>query len=524
MIRLTAWRAPLGLYALALVAGALAASRVAFPPTEVSAYVVAAARNLVDGRGLISDTLWSYASGPLVVPRAAFDLWQPLPGLLAALTMAVLGPSLAAAQFGSVLLGATIAPLTWWVAAESAGRDGLEGRRAATVALGAGLVAVVFGPFLVAMAGPDSAVPFTVFSLAACAVMPRALGAGRGAGVLLGGLLGLAYLSRQEAVWLGLAYLLLVPRAQGVRVVWRAVRWPILAGAAVVLPWLIRNALTFEGGFLRQVLENAWFTRNEDVFAYLGRPTLGAFLAQGPGGILGHIAAGLAHDLLDVLLVPGAPVGLLGLLALVALRRSPALRETGPLRALVLAGAVTFFVTGLVFPVATLWGTYGHSAGPALVALIVLSALGVDRVVARAAQWRGWARDNAWLAPLATLAVVLPAAVLSVALTAAGAGAEQRRADALRAAVGHPDTPVITDHPMWVAAALGARAIALPDEPPANVAILSRAFGAEWLLVLDERGRYPRALLGADQRCFEPQPLAGVTDARLFRILPGCLP
>ena len=483
------------------------------------------ARNVVEGRGPVSDVIWSYAAGPYVLPRPAFDLWQPLPGFLAALPMAVAGPSFAAAQAAFVALGAAVAPLTWWIARDAAARDGLAGRRAARVATGAGIVAAIFGPFLVAAAGPDSTVPFTVFAVAACAVMPRALDGRRGAGLTLGLLLGLAYLSRQESIWLGLAYVvLLLGRDGGIRAAWQGLRWPMVAGALLVVPWLVRNALAFEDGLIRQTLENAWFTRSEDVFAYLDRPSLATFLAQGPGGILAHVAGGFAHQVIDVLLVPAFPVGLVGLVALVGLRRTPALRETSPLRALVVSGAITFLVTGVVFPVATLWGTFQHASGPLLVALIVFTALGLDGLVARIRRLRGWSRENAWLAPLATLALTVPIAALAVTLTAAGAAREERRMEAVAAAVGRLDGPLITDHPMWVADALGVPALALPDEPPANIARLAREFGAGWLLVLDERGRYPGMLLDAASPCLVEEPLASVDGAHLLRIVPGCTP
>jgi hypothetical protein len=484
MSRGRAWRAPLSLYGLALIAGSIAASRISFPPTEVSAYVLGVARNLVAGRGLVSDAVWNYASGPFVLPRPAFDIWQPLPGFLAALPMTLAGPSFTAAQAGSVLLGAAIAPLTWWIARDAASRNGLAGARAIWVALGAGGVAAVFGPFLTAMAGPDSFVPFTVFALAACALMPTAIDGGRGAGIALGLALGLAYLSRQEAIFFGLAYLAMAAaRREGLAA---ALRWPVVVGAVVVLPWIVRNALTFQGG-LRQTLENAWLTDNDQIFAFLDRPSAATFLAQGPATILGHVAAALVHDLVDVLLVPGAPIGIVGLIAVVALRRTPALVEASPLRPLLVAGVTTFLVASIAFPVATLWGTYAHAAGPALVGLIVASGLGLDAALARLRSWRGWARENAWLAPLATLASSIPVAVLSVALLAAGTAAEARRMDALREALPTLDGPVITDHPMWVSIALGVPTLARPHEPDLARQSLAAAFDVHWLLLLDDR-------------------------------------
>ena len=47
------------------------------------------ARNLVEGRGLVSDALWSYGTPPLVFPRPAFEVWLPLPSLLFAIPMAL---------------------------------------------------------------------------------------------------------------------------------------------------------------------------------------------------------------------------------------------------------------------------------------------------------------------------------------------------------------------------------------------------------------------------------------------------
>ena len=151
-------------------------------------------------------------------------------------------------------------------------------------------------------------------------------------------------------------------------------------------------------------------------------------------------------------------------------------------------------MTSVVFPVATQWGTYQHAVGPTLVALVVLAMLGLDAFVAWVGRRRHWSRENAWLAPLAMLVLVLPLAVLFVRLTGAGTEREMARqavvAGALSGAV-PPGDLVITDHPMWVAEATGLRTAALPDEPVAAVTELADRLDAGWLLVLDERGDYP---------------------------------
>jgi hypothetical protein len=239
-----------------------------------------------------------------------------------------------------------------------------------------------------------------------------------------------------------------------------------------------------------------------------------------------RVLEGLRHDLVDVLLVPAAPVGLVGLIALVALWRTPGLQTASPLRALVVAGLLTFLFTSIAFPVATRWGTYQHAAGPSLVALIVLAMLGLDALVARIGRWRGWSRDNAWLAPLAMLVLVLPLAALFVGLTSAASERELTRQAIVASALAEvvsPDALVITDHPMWLSQATGLRTAALPAESPAAVAELASALGAGWLLTLDRRGDYPDALLAAPSPCFMPVPLAA-PDAVLWRFEAGCRP
>ena len=95
MSRREASSSALVLFAIALVARAATASLVVFPKPEDTAYYVGVARNLVEGRGLVSDALWSYQTPPLVFPRPAFEVWLPLPTFLAAIPMALLGATFA---------------------------------------------------------------------------------------------------------------------------------------------------------------------------------------------------------------------------------------------------------------------------------------------------------------------------------------------------------------------------------------------------------------------------------------------
>ena len=128
MSRREAWLAALGIFIVALLARALADAGTVFPRPEDSAYYVGVARNLAEGRGLVSDALWSYGTPPLVFPRPAFEVWLPLPSLLAAVPLALFGGpapipllnALRSAQLVTVVLGAVLAVLAWRLAADVA--------------------------------------------------------------------------------------------------------------------------------------------------------------------------------------------------------------------------------------------------------------------------------------------------------------------------------------------------------------------------------------------------------------------
>jgi hypothetical protein len=545
-----AWLVPLGLFLLALVVRLAVIPLVAFAPTEGSQYYVGVAANLVGGQGLVSDAVWSYATPPQVVPKPAFELWLPMATLVAALPMALMGATLAAAQAGMALLGAAVAPLAWFAGREAAAVSGLDARRVRAVAITSGLVAAVLAPFVTAVAGPDSTTPFLVFGTLAAVVAPRALPSRTSATARpwlaplgFGIALGLAYLARQEAIWIALAWLFLLAidlrRSRPGRVLRRGVRalWPVAVGGLLVVgPWLIRNVVDLGGPLPGQAVENLWLRRNEDIFAWLDRPTAAGYLGRGAGALLGDRVDAVIHQLVSVLVTPAFPVGLLGLVAIGALRRSPALRGPTTLAMLLLSGGLMFVATALLFPVATRWGTFLHSAGPLLVGLIVATALAGDAVMARISVRRAWGQVNVVLVPIALLAVTVPLLALQLLIVSRQADALGARfaATAIHLAsltgVGADEEagrPVyLTDHPMWLAETTGAFAIALPDEPLPSVADLARTFGVAWIVLFDEDGRYPSELLAPDAAyCLteDPRPIGPADDpVVLARIAPEC--
>jgi len=530
--RREAWLTIAAVFGLALVVRIVAAASLAFPIPEDTAYYAGVARNLAEGRGLVSDALWSYQTPPLEVPRAAFEVWLPLPSLLAALPVSLAGGEnwFRASQAVSVVVSAMVVALAWRLAADVATELRLPVGRARTLAAGTGLTCSFLGPLVLYGMLPDSTALFAALTLGSCLLMTR-LAARPPEKALdrrllgLGLLIGLAALTRSEAIWLGLAWAIMAwlwVRAPAAldrpsrrrRLVLIAV--PAAAAAAVFAPWAVRDWLAFGTPLPGQALANALSIEPTDIFAYQDRPTLARYLAEGPAALLGMRVSGTLHNLFAVLILPGFPIGLIGLLAL------PRCWRLAALRPLLLVFGLTFAVTSLVFPVSTTWGTFLHAAGAVYVLLAVSCLVILDAFIAWLHRLRHWWRPVAWLGPALTTAVALPLMLISVTALGQEAVEVRDRYEALPAALqqaGAPlpdNAPVITDNPIWLAEATGVTAIALPEESPQAVLALADRFGATLLVVEDDGRRLWPGILadgGPSAVCFAEIPLTGMPAA-----------
>lgn len=520
---------------------ALFAAQIVFPRPEDSAYYVGVARNLVEGRGLVSDALWSYQTPPLIIPpRAAFEVWLPLPTFLAAIPMALFGATFKAAQVSSVLAGAVVPVLAWRLAADIAVERHLPTGRARSLALGAGLTTAVYLPLVLGSAVPDSTALFTALVLGACLLMTRIALDPLGARVTdprligLGVLLGLSALTRNEAVWLAL--------------IWAAIAWfgtsapaavrrrmiGIVAVVALVVfaPWAYRDFTVFGTPLPGQAAANALYLSGYDIFAWKDPPTLSRYLAQGPGWLVQIRIVGTGHNLFNVLVFLGIPISVIGLLALPWQGRGFALRP------LLWISLITFWVASLLFPAATQWGTFLHGAGPVHVLLVLSALLALDAAIAWLGSRRGWTRPVAWLGPALGIfgSMLFSVALLPVYGSESAQTASRYEELGVRmAAIGRPldasAGPVITNFPIWLAETQRIPTLALPDEPPPNVVDLAHFFpGTHLLILVDAQGTHWPADLtngapGAD--CFHelnlgPRRSAGhdpLADTRVFEIV-----
>lgn len=527
MSRREAWLSALGIFALALAVRAGAARTVPFPVPEDTAYYVSVARNLVQGRGLVSDALWSYQTPPLEFPRPAFEVWLPLPTFLMAVPMALFGATPASAQVASVVVSALVPVLAWRIAADVADELDLPVGRARTLAVGSGVVASIYGSLVLYGALPDSTATFTVLALGACLVMVRLLrrppSGWRDARLLgLGFLIGLAALARNEALWVGLVW------------AWLAWRWiagsgtdrlrlivaPAVVAILIYLPWAIRDWAVFGNPLPGQAAANALSVTGSDIFAWQDPPTVTRYLAQGIGSLATMRVDGFVHNLVTVLLVPAFPIGPIGLVALPWAGRARALRP------LLVLSLLTFWVTTLVFPVATTWGTFLHAAGPVHVLLLVSCLVALDGALARIGRFRGWTRPTAWLGPALAAGIAFPILVLTMSSIGSLARDTQARYAALPEALAAAGVPleakgaVVTDFPIWYATALQRPALALPEESPASVLSLAHRFDAGLVIVQDDGTRHLPGELAAGApgaTCFREVPLPVASGSPLAK-------
>jgi hypothetical protein len=528
----------IGIFVVALVVRAAATATNDFPGSQDTAYYWGVARNAVEGRGLVSDAIWSFTLPPYTFPRPAFELWMPLSTLLSIPFLAILGTGFRSAQIGGALVSAAVPVLTWLLVTDLAEERGLPRARARILAVGAGLVACLYGPLVLYGALPDSTAPFTVVVVSASILMERVACDPRGARALdprligIGVALGLAALTRNEAIWYALAWAIVawlaLPGGRGRAGAYlRLVGTPAVVAILAYVPWAVRQWAVFGTPLPGQAIANAFSRTTSDVYAWGDPPTLGKWLAQGPAKLAQDRVTGFGHNVMNVLILPAIPVGPIGLVGLPWVARSVVLRP------LLIGGTLTFLATTLVFPVATTWGTFLHASGPIQVLLVASAAAAGDATIAWIGRRRAWRPSTAVLAPVAILAIAVPVLVLTIGAIGSLSAEMRDRYTALQvriAAVGidlGARGPVITDSPIWLAETARIPTLALPEESPAEVAELARRFGATYLVVSlnADHGEWLAILArgGDDASCFQPihdatvRDAAGVEQLRVYR-------
>ena len=480
------YRVLVGLVLFAFFLRMLVASLLPFPSLDDPALYYTTAAHLAEGRGLVSDVIWSHLVPFDSVSHPSNEHWMPLTVFVLAAAFAVAGTSLTIAQAVGALLGALVACLAWLIARDAlAPTDGWRWR-----ALFAGAL-VALNPLLVYQSVTvDSAVYFTLLG-GACIWLAGRTPQGATPHPLVGVLAGLSYLARSEGIVL-LAFIAArtwkdAPPSERIR----QLAILVVPAALVMAPWLLRNTLTFGAPLPVPTLALALLPDYPTLFHY-GQPSYWDGLPPLPiGEIVVSRIAGLIHNLFVLVgqaLFPWAfflPAGLIA-----SSHRSPLGTATAAMVALFLASA-------LLFPVLTLSGSFYHAVGAVLPGLTVAGLLGAERI-GRILGGRFFS-DPEFLSMLSVVA----AAALTMAQLGlfAGYAAElhhswqQEFGDASAWLQERDAGAVLSTQPHSLNYASGLPAVMLPaSDSPAVAEQVARRYGARYVVGFGRFGLYPDVL------------------------------
>ncbi|CAN5817873.1 hypothetical protein BH18ACT7_BH18ACT7_21270 [soil metagenome] len=477
---------PIALFFVALAVRGLTAAVFGDPAYPDSFYYVNLARELAAGNGLQVDYIWNFvdvggrlpAEGVLPIPSNAH--WMPLAALVQVPFIWLLGPTALASGLPFWIAAALAAPLTWAI-----GRD--AGLSRLTAAAGGLLVAIpgAASPFL---SQPDNFGLFMflgALSLWACA---RGMRGDRRWFVLGGLVVGLATLSRNDGILLGVPFALafladLVRRPRLSRIGWRAAL--LCAGAFLLItaPWWLRQLQEF--GTLSPSSASGrilFITEYRELYSVSGETTLSSFLTQGPTALvssrLGGLAAALGIFAAVPLLITMAPFVVIG----TWLRR----RDSAFMPWIVYA-ATLFAFSALVFAVHVQHGTFLHSAVALLPHAYLLGLVGLDRVVrAVAARRSGWQPERASRGfTVIVVGVMVLGAVGASGLTLRDWAADRAVREGMSAALDgappgdrlmSPDAGAYRYH-------AGRAGIVTPDDPLPVIEDALRTYDVRWLIL-----------------------------------------
>jgi hypothetical protein len=371
-----------------------------------ASYYMAGGGWLAGGDGFNEQILWNYLDDPVGLPHPSHGYWMPLTSLMAALGMFVSGShTFETARLGFLLAAAIVPALTARLSFALTDRKDF--------ALLAGILAAISGFYLSYLPTTDAFGLYMIFAglfllvlsgLRPVATIDQDITTETGwrggsrfspyAPFCLGLLAGLMHLTRADGIiWLPVAILF----AYGDPLFWRrggrnTVTWAMsallaLAGYLLVMgPWLLRNLSAFGSPLSPGGGRAFWITLYDELFTYpASQLTPAHWWGAGLGAILSARLSAAWLNLQTLIAVQGQ-VFLLPLI-LIGLWR---LRKTLPVRAGVLAWALTFLVMTLVFPFQGSRGGFFHS-GVALQPLFwAVVPVGFDVFLKWGVHNRGW--------------------------------------------------------------------------------------------------------------------------------------
>ena len=470
----------LSLWGAALILRLVAALVVRQPGFVDAYYYYGVAANWHDGRGLSENLVWNYQVGAppadaTGLDHPAFGYWTPLATLLTAASFALFGVSFWAASLPFMLCAAALPPLAYRLGGLMFGPE--QRRYSWTM----GLITLFPGRFFLFWNTPDNFSPFALTILAGLIALYLGLYRDQRWLLTAGLLAGLAYLSRSDGSLFGVALV--------ISFLWRRSEktpkkpsWLYGAGAVglaglVVVPWLIRNELTF--GTLVPVgnTKVLWLRTYQDFFSYGLKVDARYYFDWGWGNILASKVQTLAVDGLLIVFQGLFLLGPLFLVGLWAVRRQASWRPFG------VYTTVLYLILALGFSEIGSHGTIFHSTGALVPFQAGLALAGLE--------WlgRGRARPKA-----ASIMVLVAAGVtLYFAFAVAGPtwdsdyGAARRLESWLVQHNTDPKDVIMVGEPLSFHYATGRPAISQASDGLAANLAAARRYGAKWFVLGSER-------------------------------------
>jgi 4-amino-4-deoxy-L-arabinose transferase-like glycosyltransferase len=482
------------LFAVALVLRLWFALQIPFPPLDDPAYYIQGARSLRAGTFFDMGITWNYAVNFERLVHPGFDYWMPLTAFVVAGSFSILGDNPLAGQLPMVTAGAILAMLTFWLGRKAFGRLGWSSRQIDVLSGLAG-VYVAINPVLVYQSAvPDSQMLFAPLALGALLLLWDERQS-RWAALGIGLLIGLSYLARSHAIFLGLAWLLVTGGRwarfkEARREILLNGGLTILGMALIIVPWALRNLLTF--GFITAptALQTVFITDYAQLFRYENQPNLQSFLGLGLDKIIGIRLEAVRHAWFDVLSVMFVPLFFIPFAGLLLLYRRE--RRVG-------GGIIYIVLSALLLPatfaVASINGSLYHSAA----SFAPYAAIGFVYLAWWLAQKL---RPRVRVAAFGGLiAVLFLAAAGQFVLSAPATIAEHTRSRQVYERLNvwlvanSPRGAFISDEPSSFNYATGLPALRLPaGDNLEAVARLARRYDARYIVITSTFGNYPALL------------------------------
>jgi hypothetical protein len=482
------------LTSIALFVRTVSAWIVPFAPHVDAAYYTVVAQQLATGQGLTTPVLWSFleVGGSLpadpALPVAAHGHWMPLPSIVAASGMALLGPEWRAGQVPMVVLSTLLVPMTHLIAWEL--------YRSRRVAMLSAVLAIAAGSLLLMYPLAESFAMFGVLGAVALLASVRAVGSLRAGPwlVLAGAAVGLAALTRIDGVLLALApataWLASRPFEGGFRSPLRAFGWGVASAAAflaVVTPWLLRNLDVFGTPFPSPGERLLWIRSYNEQFSIGLDLTFDRFLDWGIGPIA-------VSRLLALLEVAGGMLALTGGIFAVffaaGLWRQRGDRRLAPFTVYFTA---MFAAMVLLFTFHAPRGAFAHSAPAWLPFALPMAIAAVAPFSTSMGRWWPFLRRTATHRFIEVVGVI-GAMVLATAGAISLSGQWNERLEPMKEAAGYlavaasPDDVVMARDSSSIYLLTGLRGVAPPFDPYPVIEEVVRAYDVSWVVLTLEPG------------------------------------